>query len=106
MRRPQKGNPPPRPTPQQATQGTKRMDETPSTWQEYRLLILRALERVDSQMANLNEKIESQSIERTREITEMKVQIAMLQVKATVGGIMAGAMVSLAVTLVAHYITK
>lgn len=57
-----------------------------ANWAEYRLLILRALERVDHQLASLNDRIDTRESALSKELTDMKVEIAMLKVKAALFG--------------------
>lgn len=60
------------------------------SWGEYRRLILAELERIDRGMALLNTKMEVAMDTRDISMTTMKVEIAMLKVKASIWGGLSG----------------
>lgn len=60
------------------------------SWSEYRRLILAELERIDRGMISLNTKMEVSMDSRDASITTMRVEIAMLKVKASMWGGLSG----------------
>jgi hypothetical protein len=63
-------------------------DDSPHhTWIEYRELVLKELERLNESINILNIKIDKIH---TRDISDMKIRIAMLEVRAGVWGAIAG----------------
>lgn len=77
------------------------MDETEQhNWHEYRRLVLGALERIDNELAGINEKITQQDGSHGRQIADMRIDIGMLKVKAAMGGAIGGAIMSGIVSLI------
>lgn len=61
-------------------------DTDERSWKEYRRLILAELERIDKGMVTLNLKMDTTSDMRDIAMTAMRVEIAMLKVKASMWG--------------------
>src|SRR4051812_38454588 len=59
-------------------------------WPEYRRLILAELERIDKGMTDLNVKLEKALDSRDQSISDLRVSVAMLQVKASLFGGLTG----------------
>lgn len=68
-------------------------------WREYRRLILAELERINISINDINKKIEQF---RSDEIAQIKVAIAMLQVKSGVWGAAAGLIVAVGAALLKY----
>lgn len=68
----------------------------PENWGEYRRLILSELERISRDMENLNDKLDKF---RQDEISKIKIDVAMLKVKAGAWGAIGGLMVALSAVL-------
>lgn len=74
----------------------------PSDWDQYRLLILNALERIDKEMRSINEKIDKHNGDRGKEISELQVQVGMLKVQAMGWAALASVVVSVIVAALAR----
>lgn len=72
------------------------------SWTEYRRLILNELERIDRGMTTLNVKMDNATSTRDADITALRVEIAMLKVKASMWGGASGT----AVAAVASFLFK
>jgi hypothetical protein len=72
---------------------------TEDSWREYRRLILAELERINKSIVDINAKIEQF---RADEISQIKVAIAMLQVKSGVWGAIAALAVTLGAALLKY----
>lgn len=68
-------------------------------WGEYRRLILSELSRIAAAVAEVDKKVDNI---RTQEISAIKVEVAMLQVKSGVWGGVAGLLVALAAVLLKY----
>jgi hypothetical protein len=68
-------------------------------WREYRRLILAELERINKSIIEINKKMEQF---RADEISQIKVAIAMLQVKSGVWGAAAGLAVAIGAALLKY----
>ena len=64
----------------------------PEDWSEYRRLILQELERLNMLAHDLSDEIRDI---RNKDLSQVRVDIAMLQVKAGVWGAVAGAVIAL-----------
>jgi hypothetical protein len=71
-------------------------NEIDNTWQEYSKLILAELERMSMEIARLNAKLDAF---RSDDIANVKVELAMLKVKAGMWGAVAGAIPTIAALL-------
>ena len=71
----------------------------PESWSEYRRLILQALERLDGEIRGLNGKIDAF---RADDIATIKVEVAMLKVKAGMWGAIMGLITGVLAGLVAY----
>lgn len=60
------------------------------SWPEYRRLVLNELERIDRALNALNTKLDSAGIERDKAISDLRVSVAMLQVKCSMWGALCG----------------
>lgn len=76
------------------------MDATEHNWSEYRRLVLDTLERIDKELALMNNKIDQQDNTKSDQISDMKIEIGMLKVKAAMGGVVGGAIASGVVSLI------
>ena len=72
-------------------------DEGEKSWSDYRRLVLAELERVNRQVTETNLKIDAL---RDGDLSRLKVEVAMLKVKASIGGTIGGAIVAAAISLV------
>jgi hypothetical protein len=68
-------------------------------FQEYRRLILQALERLDGEIRNINVKIDTF---RAEDIATLKVEVAMLKVKAGMWGALCGLVTGVLAALVSY----
>ncbi len=68
------------------------MVDPPESWGEYRRLILAELERISVDLKTLNDKLDQF---RQDEISKIKIDIAMLKVKASGWGALGGLTVAL-----------
>lgn len=77
------------------------MDSTmeAESWVEYRRLILQALERMDSEIGKVNGKIDQF---RAEDIASLKVEVAMLKVRAGMWGAVSGLITGVLAALVAY----
>jgi hypothetical protein len=73
------------------------MNESLEGWTEYRKLILAELERLSASIHDTNRKIDEF---RSDDIAQIKVEIAMLKVKAGAWGALAGLLPTLAALLI------
>jgi len=69
------------------------------SWPEYRRLVIAELARIDKGMTDLNEKLERALDQRDQSITDIKVEVAMLKVKASIWGGLAGLVVAVSAVL-------
>ena len=67
-------------------------EELPGDWMQYRRLILSELKRISADMESVAEKFD---LFRREEVSQIKVDIAMLKVKAGVWGLGGGLLVAL-----------
>ena len=77
-------------------------DEGEKSWSDYRRLVLAELERVNRQVTETNLKIDAL---RDGDLSRLKVEVAMLKVKASIAGTIGGAIVATIVSVmlrVAH----
>jgi len=70
--------------------------DTEKTWVEYRQLILSELHRLQSNIIDLGNKIDRNYNDYQAEMSKIKIDVAMLQVKSGVWGAVAGLLVALA----------
>jgi len=70
--------------------------DSEKTWTEYRQLILSELERLQGNIIDLGNKIDRNYHDYQTEISKIKIDVAMLQVKSGVWGAVAGLLVTLA----------
>jgi hypothetical protein len=70
------------------------------TWGEYRELVLKELERLNESIRELNEKLDKLN---TDDISDMKIKIAMLEVRSGVWGAIAGTVTGLALTVLTKW---
>jgi hypothetical protein len=80
------------------------VDEMPdlddqASWTEYRRLILAELQRINAAVAEVDHKVDRM---RSDDISQLKVEVAMLQVKAGVWGGAAGLLITLAAVLLKY----
>ena len=73
------------------------VETPPEGWGEYRKLILSELERISGDLKDLNTRLD---LFRQDEISKIKIDIAMLKVKAGAWGVLGGVAVTLASVLV------
>ena len=69
------------------------------SWPEYRRLVIAELARIDKGMTDLNEKLERALDQRDQSITDIKVEVAMLKVKASIWGGLSGLVVAVGAVL-------
>lgn len=69
------------------------------SWPEYRRLVLNELERIDRALGTMNTKLDLGAVERDRGIGDLRVAVAMLQVKCGMWGALSGLGAALAVIL-------
>lgn len=79
--------------------GSSLFGQSEDGWREYRRLIIAELERINSSIIEINKKMEAF---RTDEISQIKVAIAMLQVKSGVWGAAAGLLVAVGAALLKY----
>lgn len=72
-------------------------DDLPDSWVQYRKLILSELERISKDLAHLSDKLDNFKQD---EISQIKVDIAMLKVKAGVWGVAGGLIVAVGAALI------
>lgn len=70
-----------------------------NTWHEYRLLVLGGLQRIDKELESLNRKLDQQDGVHGKEISDLRVEVGMLKVKASVYGAMGGTVMAIVLTL-------
>jgi hypothetical protein len=73
------------------------------TWDEYRRLVLAELERISIAVVTVNDKLDRFHSE---EISKLKIDVAMLQVKASLWGAGAGLLVAIGAALLKIVIGK
>lgn len=73
--------------------------DDPKDWFEYRRLILSELERISRTLVELNKKIDDL---RATDISQLKVDVAMLQVKSGIWGGLAGIVVTMGAILLKY----
>lgn len=76
------------------------VDPPPENWGEYRRLILSELERIGRDLEVLNDKLDKF---RQDEISKIKIDVAMLKVKAGVWGMLGGLMVAVSAALMSRF---
>lgn len=69
------------------------------SWPEYRRLVLNELERIDRALGALNMKLDAGAAEKDKGISDLRVNVAMLQVKCGMWGALSGLGAALAVVL-------
>lgn len=72
-------------------------DDPPDSWVQYRKLILSELERISTDLTKLAEKLDNFKQD---EISQIKVDIAMLKVKAGAWGVAGGLIVAVGAALI------
>lgn len=60
------------------------------SWDEYRLLILGSLGRIEKALKDLEEKVDHNAATRTKEIEAVRLDVAMLKLKAAFIGFLSG----------------
>lgn len=70
------------------------------SWDEYGRLILKALDKIDDGMTSMNSKIDRHNGDRSKEISDLQIQVGMLKVQATAWAAVASTFVSIAVGLI------
>ena len=65
------------------------------TWLEYRQLVLKELERLNLSITDLGNRLDRNYHEYQAELSKIKIDIAMLQVKSGLWGAVAGILVTL-----------
>ena len=73
-----------------------------SNWLEYRRMILSALERLEIQMNALSTKIDQHDDSRSKEISDLRVAVGMLQAKTVIYGVIA----SIAATALLNFLLR
>ncbi len=76
--------------------------EDERTWPEYRRLVLSELERIDRALNTMNEKLDRSFDSRDSRMRSAEVSIAMLQVKCSLWGGIAGGLISVALGFLKH----
>lgn len=76
------------------------MPEAGDSWTEYRKLVVQELERLDHSISQLSTKIDEFM---RGDISKIKIDIAMLQVKAGVWGVLGGVLTVLAAVLLSKF---
>jgi hypothetical protein len=71
-------------------------DDDGNGWREYRRLILAEIERVTKGVLEINDKLERL---RNEDLSQLKIDIAMLQIKSGVWGALAGLCVAIGAAL-------
>ncbi len=78
-------------------------DNSPlSGWDQYRLLVIDGLDRINREMKAINEKIDKNNGDHSREIAELQVQVGMLKVQAAMWAALAAAVVSVVIGVIGH----
>jgi hypothetical protein len=72
------------------------------TWVEYRQLIISELNRLNTTIIQLNNRLDRNFHEFSTEFSKIKIDIAMLQIKSGIWGGLAGAVIALAAVLVRY----
>lgn len=80
--------------------------EPEDSWMQYRRLVLGELERLNLSLAALAQKMDSLNLQRDQSINDLKVEVAMLKVKATMMGMGAGAAMSGIVAVVVQLLKR
>jgi hypothetical protein len=77
-------------------------DDLPKTnqWDEYRRLVIAELERIDRSLGQINVKMDMTTEVRNKEISSLRVEIAILKVKASIFGAACGLAASAIVPIV------
>lgn len=70
--------------------------DVPESWGQYRRLILAELERINQAVSRVDQKLEQF---RSEDLSQIKTDIALLQLKASLWGGMAGVLVTMAAVL-------
>ena len=80
------------------------IDLQDSDWREYRRMILSALERLEGQMSILSAKIDMHDDIRSKEISDLRVEVGMLKTKVAIYGIAASVLVTAAINILGPYL--
>lgn len=79
------------------------VDADEKSWFEYRRLVMGELERISRQITMLESKIDGQKTLRDAEVSELRVKIGMLEVKAGIYGALSGLLVAIGTVLMSFF---
>ena len=79
------------------------VDGDERSWFEYRRLVMGELDRISRQITMLESKIDDQKSLRDAEVSDLRVKIGMLEVKAGIYGALSGLLVAIGTVLMSFF---
>lgn len=79
-----------------------RRDVDSGGWDQYKLLVLESLDRIEKAIKDLKEEVDHNAAARTKEIEAVRLDVAMLKFKAGLIGALAGLLVAALFTALAR----